>query len=160
MKPAAFARFALDPDFAAHTFDETRGDAEPEARAAEFARGGAIGLGESFEDRGLFLDGNTNPGVGDGYIEFDGLCRLRFCGNVRDNLACLSELDSVAGKIDDDLAKAARISNQFIRHVGLDVPGEFEALLMGAQGEGFHGVAETIAEIEVDCVDVQLTGFD
>jgi hypothetical protein len=93
-------------------------------------------------------------------VEFDGVCGLRFCGDVGDDFACVSELDGVACEIDYDLPEAAGIADQFIGHVGLDFASEFEAFLMRAQSERFHCVAETIAEIEVDCVDVELAGFD
>jgi len=89
-------------------------------------------LSEGFEDRGLFLDGDANAGVGDGDMEFDGVCRLRFCGDIGDDFTCVSELDGVAREVDDDLAEAAGISDQFVRHVRLDVPSEFQALLMRA----------------------------
>ena len=46
MKRAAAARLALDPDAAAHQLDELRGDRQAQARAAELARGRAVGLRE------------------------------------------------------------------------------------------------------------------
>ena len=45
----AFAQGAFDPNLAAHQFDQAPANRQSQARAAEFARHGRIGLGEGLK---------------------------------------------------------------------------------------------------------------
>lgn len=62
-KDAALARITSDANLSAHQPDQTRGDGQPQAGPAVFARDGAIRLLERLEDRRLFAGGDANSGV-------------------------------------------------------------------------------------------------
>ena len=62
-KAAACPSLALDPDSPAHQFDQSLGDHEPQARAAEFARGRSVDLGEGREQPFDLARGETDAAV-------------------------------------------------------------------------------------------------
>ena len=59
----ALAGLAGDADCAAHQFDDLACDGEPQSRAAETARGRAIGLGEGIENHFLLVQRNADAGI-------------------------------------------------------------------------------------------------
>ncbi len=60
---AAFARGAGDADFALHQLDNLAADGKAEARAAETARDGAVGLRKLLEQLGLRFNRYADAGV-------------------------------------------------------------------------------------------------
>ena len=63
MERAAAAFLALDPDPAAHAFDQPGRDAQAQAGAAVLARRRSVGLLERLEDVRLLVRGNADAGV-------------------------------------------------------------------------------------------------
>jgi hypothetical protein len=77
-----------------------------------------------------------------------------------DDLAAGGELDGVGEEVDEDLAEADGVAHEPGRDLGRDVGGDFEALLVGAEGEGQEGVLDQFAEIEGDGVELEVAGLD
>ena len=72
----------------------------------------------------------------------------------------LGELEGVAHQVDDDLPQPAVVAHQQVGHVGMDVVGQLQILLVGAQGERLHRVAEALPQVERLALQVQLAGLD
>ncbi len=57
---------AFHPNPAAHHLHQLGADREPQARSAEAARSGPVGLLERFEDDALFVGGDPDARIADG----------------------------------------------------------------------------------------------
>ena len=75
--------------------------------------------------------------------------------HMKHNFSLLGELDGVANEVEDDLAQPGRISHQRIGHIGPDVAGEFESLLLSPQRQQLQGIFESVSQIEFDGIEVQ-----
>ncbi len=62
-KGTSLARFAFQLDLAAEQAGDLAADRKPQARAAVFAARGSVGLLKSFEDKLLFIFGNSDTGI-------------------------------------------------------------------------------------------------
>jgi hypothetical protein len=60
---AAIPHLAFHPDASTHHLYQTRTDGETETGTAMFARGGSVGLAESFENETLLVGGNADAGI-------------------------------------------------------------------------------------------------
>ena len=61
--------------------------------------------------------------------------RTAIAVDVDHHLALLGELDGVADQVDDDLPQPARVADQHVGHVGRNVAGQLQPLLLGPQGQ-------------------------
>ncbi len=93
-------------------------------------------------------------------MQDDILPRDRFHTDLQDHLALFRKLDRVAHQVDDDLAETIIIADHHPGNVGVDMASQLQALLMGADGERFHCVAQAFAEIEDLAIEDELPGFD
>src|SRR5215212_5449544 len=116
-KRAAFAWDALDPNPALHSFDQLFGDSQPQTRAAIFACGRTVCLGEALKDQRLSFHGNTNTGVLNRELDFNIL--LIFLNGFRmdDNLAMMRKLDRVPNQVHQHLPQTGRVAAQIGREV-------------------------------------------
>src|SRR5262245_8205102 len=124
---AAFAEFALYPDFAAVHFNETPGQRQAESRAFAFLRVVAAGLPKLLEDRLLVFLGDADAGVCDRYdhgavadrsVDFD-LSAFR------------RELDRVGKEIDQNLLHLALVAGEIAEPL-VDRSLDFDAVPAGA----------------------------
>ncbi len=124
---------ALEADPAPHHLDEAGRDGQPKARPTESPRGRGVDLHIRPEQGGLTVERDTQARVADGDPDHDllGVTHGGICGHGHDDLAPLRELHGVVDEVHEDLSKAARVSDERIRHVGIDVQRELEALLGG-----------------------------
>ena len=77
-----------------------------------------------------------------------------------DDFATVSELDGIAGKIDQALANALRITADPFRYVGADVDDQLQVFRSGLKCHRASDVFDMVAQIHVHIIDVELAGFD
>jgi len=63
------------------------------------------------------------------------------------HFASLRELEGVANEIDDDLPQTARVADHLLGHLGANIEGEFQTLLMGAQGQRLDGRSQGVSQV-------------
>src|SRR5215475_15355216 len=80
--------------------------------------------------------------------------------NVQHHFAFVSELDRITHKIDDDLSQTNRVAEDAIRQIGLNVAAQFQFFLMSARSKQAHCIFESVAEIEVSRIQLELPCFD
>ena len=83
-----------------------------------------------------------------------------FALNIHHHFALIGELDGVTDKIDEHLTQADGITAKPAGHIGMNVPGQFKLLRMGARAKRFEHVAQFFAHIEIDRFQFQFAGFD
>src|SRR5579863_5806003 len=91
-----------------------------------------------------------------GHIIF---CLLLFF-NSKYNFTERCELHRVANQVQHDLTQTGRITQQTLRHVRQNVIQELEALLVGANTHHAHGAVQTLPQIEVNDLHVELPSLD
>ena len=74
--------------------------------------------------------------------------------------AAFGELDGVADQIDDDLPQAAQVANHLLGHLGVNIAGQFETLLLGAQGQHFDARSYAVSQVELDRFQFEPARFD
>ena len=97
---------AFQPDPAPHQFRQPGRNRQPQARAAEPARGAVVALLEGREDPGLLVRRNAGTRVPHGEVQDHVLLGLRLTPDLQHDLPMFGELDGVAHQIDQDLAQA------------------------------------------------------
>src|ERR1700674_3584527 len=160
MEAAAHAQLAFHQNSSAHESHKPGRNGQTQSRAAISAAHGSVSLCKSLKDSSLLFGSNSDTRIYDRKMEFDVVIRPRICLDVNNHFALLRELDVVADPIYNVLSQPARISHECARNLGLNVISKFQPLLMGAETERFHGVANDVAKIEVNRFDFQLAGFD
>ena len=80
--------------------------------------------------------------------------------NANHHLALVGELDGVADQVGHHLPQPARVAHEPVRHVGRDVAGELEALLVGLQRVRPERVAEGVPEAEGDALQIEPPRLD
>jgi hypothetical protein len=162
---AAAAVLAGHLHVSAHELHELARDGEPEARAAVFARGGAVRLGEGLEKALELLGLQADARVLHLHEQHDGGVVLRVRGGLgaahaHDDLARLGEFDRVADEVGEHLAEARGIAAQHERHVHVDLAGELQALLLRGVREQLHDLLDRRAQVEVQLLQLHLAGLD
>ena len=104
---AADARRALHRDVAAHQAAQAPADREPEAGAAVFARGRAVGLAELLEQPGHLLLAHADAGIG--HHEGEEAVVVLLALDVQADLALVGELAGVAQQIEHHLADPGHV---------------------------------------------------
>ena len=116
MKSTSFTGLAVHPYLAAHHFNQTLTDGQPQTRSPVFTRGGCVGLGKGLKKFGGLLGSHADTGIlygkGKGYLLIGFINQLR----VDHNLPVLRELYRVVGKIEKDLAQTQWVADQGQRH--------------------------------------------
>ena len=108
----------------------------------------------------MLFGGNADPGVGDRKAQPHVAVRPVFELDAEHDLTLFRKLDRVADKIDDDLTQAAGIAHESIRNIGANVAGQFELLLMSPLGENPERVLESVAQVELDAIEIELARLD
>ncbi len=151
---------AVGADVAAHQLDQLARDGQPEPGAAVFARHGAVGLLEGFEDARQRGGGNADAAVDHGEAQQHPAAAVAGAADRQVDHAVIGELDGVADQIDEHLPQPPRIAAQQHRHVRIELPGQFEPLFRGAHGVEVGEVLKQRQEVEIDHLDGQLPGLD
>ena len=81
-------------------------------------------------------------------------------GDFQHDLAARRELDGIVDEIDHDLPQAMVVAHDPSGHVLMDMAGQFQPLLVGADGERFHRVAQAFPEVELLALQHELFGLD
>ena len=71
-----------------------------------------------------------------------------------------SEFYGISDEIGDNLPQSGRISYAVRPAPQAEVTGEFKSFFVSAHAHDFHGVAQAVAQIKFDNLDVQLAGLD
>ena len=135
-------------------------DGEAEARAAVFARGGAIGLREGLEDFRLRVWGDADAGILDGKFHDEVRVRLGFLDHAEHDFAVFGELHRVAEEVDEDLLEANRVAAQVGGHVGGHPGDDLQVLGLRAVGEQLGAALDGFAEVEVRRFEGELAGLN
>src|SRR5215469_1367811 len=93
-------------------------------------------------------------------MQIEGRLTLALPLNVQHHLTFVSELDGIPHKVDDDLSQTNRIAHDAFRQISLNVTAQFQIFLMSARGKQPYCVFETVAEIEISLVEIELPCFD
>ena len=80
--------------------------------------------------------------------------------HVQRHLAALGELDRVAEQVREHLPQAQRIGDDPLRHRRRHAVDELEPLLMGAQRHRLDRIAEHLADLDRDRIDLEHPGLD
>ena len=129
-------------DASVHALDDALGDRQPQAGAAELARGGAVGLLEIEEDALLIFRREADAGVAHQEADF-ALVRARL-DDHRD-AAGLRELDGVAGEVEQHLAQARGVADQRRRQALVDEGRDLDALGLRARRQQFDASSTSSA---------------
>ena len=150
----------LDPDPAPHPLDQILADRQPQARAAEPAGGGLIGLDEFFKQPGLNLRRHADARIA--HIHLQGQRRFRGVDALQRqfDLAVLGELHRVAAQIEQNLPQAQGIADQHRRDGDIIANEEFEALLIGLGVDRIGQRLQHAVQPEFDLLDLQLARLD
>ncbi len=89
---------------------QLRGYPQSQAGAAVLARGGAIGLSESFENDGLLLRGDADARVANFEAQQHFLRRPLFAAHMDDHFARFREFDGIADQVQQNLSQAQRVA--------------------------------------------------
>ena len=157
---------------AAHQRHQPRRDRQPQPGPLVPARRRVVPLLEGLEDLLLLLARDADAGVADREVQH--LRRPRF-GHRRvglrgrvldagldpdDDLALLGELDGVADEVEQDLPQPARVADQGVGHLRLDLAGQLQPLPVGAEGQRPEGLPQDVPQGEVGVVELELAGLD
>ncbi len=105
----------------------------------------------------LTVERDADAGVGHRHVQQDDIVRNRlFSRDAKNDFAVLGELDRVPDQVDDDLAQASGVAPDHGRQERVDVDDQFQPLLMRAQRHGARRVADRIAKVVVDRVELEL----
>ena len=139
---------AVQADFAAQQARQLPRDGEPQAGAAVFAAGGAVGLLEGFEDELLLVLGNAHAGVGD--REFKRAGTVQTTGNA---LVLAGALDAQGHRA--VVGEFERVGEQVLENL-------FESLTVGIETgrqplplghvEGHVTVLGDVAEVALEVI--------
>ncbi len=157
---AALTLFAFHPDAPPHQPDKLGRDGQTQARAAVFARGGAVRLGKRLEDGFLPVPGDADAGVDDGKMQMHLVIRLHPCLDPQHHLALFREFDGVADQIDDHLPQTPQIADKRVGRLRQNAAGQLQSALVGPCSECFYGVFEAVAQAEGDRVQVHPARLD
>ena len=72
----------------------------------------------------------------------------------------LGELDGVADEVEQDLPQPARVADQGVGHLRLDLAGQLQPLPVGAEGQRPEGLPQDVPQGEVGAVELELAGLD
>jgi hypothetical protein len=81
-------------------------------------------------------------------------------GHVNHDLPSIGELDRVSNQVDHDLPQAAHVTHQRNRYIRLHLARQLEPLLVRPQGKRLHRIGETLAQVEIDGIELELARFD
>ena len=156
----AQARLADHRDVAAHERGELAADREPQARAAEAARGRAVFLHEGVEDRRLVL--RQDAGAGVDHVDDQRHVRLGRIHAARadQHVAAGGELERVRHQVHEDLADAQLVALGPAMQVRIDVEQQLDALLVRALREQVDDFLDHLADVEILRFEAQLAGLD
>ncbi len=187
MEAAAAAGLAVEPDPPAHHADQAGGDGQTQPGSAMPPGGRAVGLLEHAEDGRVFFRGNADPRIGNGEVQCYVVCRaargktgfqsvtfgragfqpvgalvFRGClpGDFQHDLAALRKLDGVVDEVDHDLPQSMVVAHDPSGHVLMDMADQLQPLLVGGDGERFHGVAQAFPQMELLMGQHELFGLD
>ena len=140
--------FALQARFSAHGRDQLRGDGQSQAGSPVAACGRAVGLLEHIEDRRVLFGRDADARIAHREMESYLILGARLASDFDDDLAALGELDRVIDEVHHHLPHPAIVAHEPCGDVAMDIAGQFQPLLMGAQGERLHRIAQAFAEVE------------
>ncbi len=151
---------AFDTGLAVHQRDEATHDRQSETRTPVMSRGRCVDLRERLEQRFEALGRDSYSGI----ANFAADDRAGLIGadepQVDRHLAFARELDCIAAEIEQHLAQAARIAHQPVGQQRVDDGDQLESLRMGLNRQQVRNVVDGAAQVHVDALEVQLSGFD
>ena len=153
-------RLGIHADLAAHGFHQPLGNGQTKSGAAELARMAGIGLDKFVEDR-LALGGrHAHAGIAD--LDAQPAARLTSRDNTGfdTDAAAFGEFHGIAHQVGDDLAQAAFVRADRLRHLRRHNSGDFHILVIAALAQKLGHAAQHGAQIDIAYVQTQHPGFD
>ena len=144
MKSRTDARRALDADLAAHVLYDALGDCKTEAGSPDLAARDRVSLLEFQKNPALLLRRNADAGIAHNKSD---LLKLSSLNRDRD-AARVSELDRIAGKIEQNLAQSSCVTEDAGRQTVLHIRADFEILLMCPRRDKLDGFFDHGTQVE------------
>ena len=160
MKLAPPCKFALHPDSSSHHFHEPARNGQSQSSPAVFPRGRRIRLCKGIEDYLLLLPGNADPGIRHRKPQREIMIMSCFHLNFQRDFALVREFDGVPNQVHEDLAQSAGVSSHGFGHVGSDFAQQLQPLFVGSYRQSFQCRLQTIAQVEIDSLDIDLSCFN
>ena len=123
------------------------------------ARGGAVGLLELLEYPVHVGLAQALARIGDGKADHVGTF-ANLAPHREHDTADIGEFYRVADQVEQNLAQAAGIGRDHLRHVRLDMGAETDALGIGARGEQFHDIVADFARRHGLRLGLEAAGLD
>ena len=131
------AKFAGNPDLAAHDLDQGLADRQPQTCAAVPTGGGGVDLREPAEQLAALISVQAGTGVFD--LDAQLLPRADIA-HLQSHHASVGELDGVANQIQQHLAQAIRINRNHLRQAWIALQLQPQRLGLGLRSEHRQGV--------------------
>ena len=145
---------------AAHQFDQPPADRQPQAGAAIRAADRAVGLREALEQPFLAVRRDPDPGIG--HAEADRVAARTglFVEQVDGHPAPRRELHGVVEEVQQDLPQPPGVAHQPVRHRGVDLGDQIEALGAGRRLDDAQAGIDEGAQRDRFGVEVDRPGLD
>jgi hypothetical protein len=101
----------------------------------------------------------SRTGVCHAAMQDDAIAIFGLHVDAKHHFAFVREFKGVADQVDDDLIEAARIAEHLGRDGRRDPVHQLDSLFDGAVGEGLERVADRLAHIEFDHLQIEFAGF-
>jgi hypothetical protein len=85
---------------------------------------------------------------------------VRDDGDLNHDFPTVGELDRVANQVDHDLPQPAHVAHHEVRHLRLHAAQQGEPLLVRPQRQCFHRIGETLAQREINGIELELPRLD
>ena len=143
-----------------HHLGQALADGQPEAGAAVFAGGRAVGLDERLEEMLLGLGGYADAGVGNLEAQTDAAGLFLRGRDGHDHLSLLGELDGVPQQVHQDLAQSHGVAAHQARHGRIDLHDQLQTLAGRHIGVQVDRQLEVLGQVEIDEFEREPARFD
>ncbi|KAF5058282.1 hypothetical protein DSECCO2_348250 [anaerobic digester metagenome] len=159
----ALAQAATHRDVPAHEVHQPAADVQSQARAAEVAGGGCVGLHEGPEQARQHGLVDADARVHDLEAQGEhprGRRRVFGASDDQTDRAVMGELDGVAAQVDQNLLEPQRVADQAGREAGQHGDRQFVAVREGPGGQDVPHLVQQRVQIEGSGVQRHLVGLD
>ena len=151
---------AIDRNLAAHQFDQTLADHQPQPGTAVTPGGRGVGLGKWAEQARLFFRRHADALVTHLEAELHTPALKDFHANLDDDVAPFGKFDRVADQVDEHLLQTQRIAEKAGLERMINVKDQFDGFLCRLLCQQFaHGIEHRI-QVKRQSFDFKPAGFD
>lgn len=87
------------------------------------------------------------------------MCPALFCFDCQNHLTSLRKLNGISNQVYEHLLQEKRIADERVRRIGRDTVGEFNVFLVRTHADRLNGVAQSLAQIKVDGIELKLSSL-